>query len=317
MKANNALDFIGRPLAKSKMGSAAAGKPGAAAKSEAVLNYTGFVECRDGEFAKQMCVALAKSGYSLPEKKMGEAIREMEKVWPAMTEYGVAAFSTAYAKLYDGDDLETQPVEFGNHKHAFGMDVRTFVDLFGEPEVLVEKVMTAVNKVVKTWNETNGGSKRLGNRVEDQEPFKVRDIVQVSNKGEVKYSTLVIAANSWFANKERQNDPNAKIDAWDTHIALRHLKGVSNTAQRPSMSGIHLPLAAFVVLARSDEVKEAVARGRAFLKSLEPSDVDTLRWRFVVGADPIAEGKELKNLLVTSKKGREASSPQAKRQKTS
>ncbi len=171
MEANNALDFIDRPIAKSKMGSGSVSRPGTAARSEAILNYTGLVESRDGEFAKQMCVALAKGSYSLPERRMGEAVREMEKFWPAMTEYRVAALSTAYAKLHLGEDLEVQQVEFGDHKNSFGLDLRTFVDLFGQPEVLVEKVMTAVRKVVKSWNDVNGGSKNLGNRVETQEPL--------------------------------------------------------------------------------------------------------------------------------------------------
>ena len=258
-------------------------------------------------------MGLAKNSYSLPEKKMGDAARELERVWPAMAEYGIGGISVAYAKVFDGEDGEAQPLEFGRAKHAFGMDLRTFVDAFGDPEGLVASVSQAVDTVVKRWNETNGGSKNLGNRTGEEvdQPFRLRDIVQVNYRGEVKTSTLVVTASSRFANKTLMNDPEAKVEAEDMHVCLNMLKGYTGNLQRPSMSAVYIPFPAFVRLARSEEMRAAVEHGEKFLRGLESSDAETLRWSFVTGTeDPAAKGQELKTLLSAKKKNG------AKRQRT-
>ncbi len=76
-----------------------------------------------------------------------------------------------------------------------------------------------------------------------------------------------------------------------------------------------------IVLRYEDLIGEgrdaALKRARQVLDQLEPSDIDTLRWRFVRGDDNEAEGKELKDhLLNIRKKAKEAAPPPSKRKRT-
>ena len=169
MESTNAANFLSRPIASSKLGSAFTGKPGAASQSPGVLDRKLYVESSDAEFARQTCLALGKSSYALPQKKMSEAAREIEKFWPAMPEYGYVGISTGYAKIRP--DEEDFPQTFGDHRYGFGMDLRTFADVFSDPKGLVEHLSEAADTLVARWNEKNGSDKNVGNRQPDQECF--------------------------------------------------------------------------------------------------------------------------------------------------
>ncbi len=284
--------------------------------SEGVLDRKLFVESSDGDFARQTCLALGKTSYALPQKKMSEAAREIEKFWPALPEYGYAGISTGYTKIRH-DEEEDFPLQFGDHRFAFAMDLRTFVDVFGDPRGLVDHLSVAADTVVNRWNDKNSGNKNAGNRMLDQECFGLRDVVQVNQKGDIKYSTMIIAATNRFANKKLQNSSDAWMTPDDMHVQLKLLKGVGNNMQRPSICGVYIPIDDFFAMAQSEDMEAAVQQARQFLDQLEPSDIDTLRWRFVRGDDNEAEGKELKDhLLNIRKKAKEAAPPPSKRKRT-
>lgn len=289
MESTEALDFLERPIAKFKLDTAA--HTGAASKIEASLSHVGRLDWDDGaENTVRMRVAVAKNASWLTEETMVDAVRETDKFWPAMGEYGIGGFSSAYLHA-----LEEEPDFL---RHAFCMDLRTFVDTFSDPVTLVDKVSVAADAVVQRWSEGCGGI-RPGELTDDS--FRLRDVVQVGNRREVKNSTLVIAVG---LSRDRWNEAEAKIGPNDTAVRLRLLKGYPSGVQRFSNCGVSMPFPAFVKLVESDEMRSAIELGRDFLENLEPSDPENLRWRFVKGDDPASEGAELRGRLASKRKRR-------------
>ena len=129
--------------------------------------------------------------------------------------------------------------------------------------------------------------------------------MQVSNRWEVKTSTLVISVGvSPLVDRNRLHDPEARIGPNDTFVKLKLFKGYPNRLQRPASSGVGVPFPAFVKLVQSEEMRSSVEAGQDFLRSLELSDLESLRWRFVKGDEHASEGVELMERLASKRKRR-------------
>ena len=291
MEATEALDFLERPFKLDW-----SGNTGLAARTEASLSHRRQLEWDDGgENTVRMSVAVAKNAGSLTEQRMGDAVRETEKFWPAMGEYGIGGLSSAYLHYLD-------KVEPDFLRHSVCMDLRTFVDVFSDPVTLVNNLSVAADKIVRRWSECSRGN-RPGELAD--ESFRLRDVVQVSNRWEVKTSTLVISVGvSPLVDRNRLHDPEARIGPNDTFVKLKLFKGYPNRLQRPASSGVGVPFPAFVKLVQSEEMRSSVEAGQDFLRSLELSDLESLRWRFVKGDEHASEGVELMERLASKRKRR-------------
>ena len=160
----------------------------------------------------------------------------------------------------------------GADDKAIALDMRTFVEIFESPEPFIRRLRKTAGELAKRWNDTQGGSKCVGQRKQVEKTFKITEC-KFNYFGTFEAtSRIILNVTSFVATQEMNDHADARILPSHFRVALKMVTTLPPGGARPADArfrmtrfGVYLPLKQFETFMTSKEMKEAVAAAKSFL----------------------------------------------------
>ena len=152
------------------------------------------------------------------------------------------------------------------------MDMRTFIEIFESPEAFICRLRKTAADLAKRWNDSQGGSKRVGQRKNVEKSFKITECRFAYSNNIETTSRIFLNVTSFVATQEMNDYADARIQPSHFRVALKLASNLPPGTARPSDSkfrmtrfGVYLPLRQFEALMLSKEMRQAVTAAKNFL----------------------------------------------------